>query len=250
MTRRETVQIGSGLLPVIRVSPDVEDRSLVTTLATAGLPLQTPVVVLIGGAGGLEPPERLVCARFFADALVPVLEKTGAILVDGGTAAGIMALAGKARRDAGAAGPHVGVVAEGTVNWPGRPERPDAAELDANHTHVVLVPGDTWGDESPWLSKIATALAGSARSVTVLANGGPIAYDDVRQSLNAGRPVLVLAGTGRTAAAIAAARAGSGDDPRAAEIAASPLVSIVHDDPAELVAQLTGLLRSDLGRRR
>jgi hypothetical protein len=244
---REAVQIGAASLPVIRVGAQ-NKGSLVAGLANAGLPGPTPVVVLVGGAGGLEPKDSAACARLFADALVPVLEKTGACLIDGGTAEGIMALAGKARRDAGATGPHVGVVAEGTVNWSGEPERPDTAELDPNHTHVVLVPGNTWGDESPWLSKIATALAGPAHSVTVLANGGPIAYDDVRHSLRAGRPVIVLAGTGRTAAAIAAARAGSGADPAAAEVAASPAVSIVADDPAELVAELTGLLRPDIGR--
>jgi SLOG in TRPM, prokaryote len=239
----QTVQIGDATLRVIRVSADADQRSLVATLTDAGLDSPTPVVALVGGAGGLEPRESAVCARLLSDAVVPVLEKTSGCLVDGGTAAGIMALAGKARRDAGASGPHVGVVAEGTVKWPGLPQRPDAAELDPNHTHVVVVPGDTWGDEAPWLSRIATTLAGSSPSVTVLANGGPIAYDDVRRSVAARRPVLVLAGTGRTAAEIAAARAGSASEPRATAVAASSLVTVVPDDPTALIAELTRLLR-------
>jgi hypothetical protein len=45
--------------------------------------------------------------------------------------------------------------------------------------------------------------------VTVLMNGGQIAYRDVAASLGSGRPVVVLAGTGGTADAIVQARAGS-----------------------------------------
>jgi SLOG in TRPM, prokaryote len=234
----ETVQVGSASLRVIRADAE----ALTERLADAGLSGPSPVVVLVGGAAGLEPHDSAVCAQLFADALVPMLEKTGACLIDGGTAAGIMALAGKARRDAAATGPHVGVVAAGTVNWPGEPPRPDAAELDPNHTHVVVVPGQSWGDETPWLGAVATAVAGSAPSVTVLANGGPVAYDDVRHSLSAGRPVLVLAGTGRTADEIAAARTGSAADPRAAEFASLALVTVVPTDPNAFVAGLTRLL--------
>jgi hypothetical protein len=246
MPHAETVRIGDASLRVVRVPPGTDRASLLDMLTVAGLSSPTPVVVLVGGAAGLEAHESAVCARLFADALVPVLEKTGACLVDGGTDVGIMALAGQARWDAGASSQHVGVVAAGTVNVPGSPSSPEAANLDSHHTHVVVVPGNEWGDEAPWLSEIATTLAGSASSVTVLANGGPVAFDDVRHSLAASRPVLVLADTGRTAADIAAARAESHRDARAVEVAASPLVTIVRDDPAELVAQLTRLLRPGL----
>ena len=246
MPHGETIQIGDESLRVIRVAHDVDNGSLLDKLTGAGLASPTPVVVLVGGAAGLERHESAICARLFADALVPILDKTGACLIDGGTASGIMALAGQARHDAAATGSHVGVVAEGTVNWPGLPPRPGAANLDSRHTHVVVVPGVEWGDEVPWLSQVATELAGSAPSVTVLANGGPIAYEDIRHSLAAGRPVLVLACTGRTAADIAAARAGSQHDARATEVAHSPLIDIVGDDPAELIAKLTELLRSGL----
>jgi hypothetical protein len=55
--------------------------------------------------------------------------------------------------------------------------------------------------------------------------------------------VLVLAGTGRTAAEIAAARAGSATDPCATAVAVSSLVTVVPDDPTALIAELTRLLR-------
>jgi hypothetical protein len=35
-----------------------------------------------------------------------------------------------------------------------------ASILDPNHTHFLLIPGSDWGDESAWISKIATVVAG------------------------------------------------------------------------------------------
>jgi hypothetical protein len=71
--------------------------------------------------------------------------------------------------------------------------------LDANHTHFFLIPGDDWGDESGWISKIATAIAGGNKSLTVLINGGNISRHDVEYSLLENRPTFVMRGTGRMA---------------------------------------------------
>jgi hypothetical protein len=120
------------------------------------------------------------------------------------------------------------------------------AELEPHHTHVVLVPGDSWGDESPWLSEVATVVAGEHPSATLVINGGEITYEDVSHSLAAGRPVIVVAGTGRTADAIAAAAGGAGDDVCAARLAASPLVRIVRlDDPDGVALALEAALDPD-----
>jgi SLOG in TRPM, prokaryote len=240
----ESDQTGGGSVRLICVPVGADRSALGELLEHAGLAPPMPVVALVGGAAGLDPRDAAVCARLFSQALAPAIEKMGACLVDGGTASGIMALAGQARRAVGASGPHVGVAAAGTVNLPGTSRDPQAADLDSNHSHIVVVPGDNWGDEAPWLSDVATILSATAPSVTVLANGGSIAHEDVRHSLAAKRPVLVLAGTGRTAAEIVAARAGSmSASSRVAELAAVELVTIVPDDPAALTAELTERLR-------
>ena len=54
------------------------------------------------------------------------------------------------------------------------------------------------------LAVLLVLLAGGAPSATVLVNGGEIARQDVAQSLAAGRPVVVVAGTGRLADELAA----------------------------------------------
>jgi len=71
--------------------------------------------------------------------------------------------------------------------------------LDPNHTHFFLIPGEDWGDESAWISKIATAIAGDKESITILINGGNISRTDVEYSLLENRPTFVMRGTGRMA---------------------------------------------------
>ena len=71
--------------------------------------------------------------------------------------------------------------------------------LEANHTHFFLIPGNDWGDESSWISKIATQIAGENKSITVLINGGKISRTDVEYSLMENRPIYIMRGTGRLA---------------------------------------------------
>jgi hypothetical protein len=84
------------------------------------------------------------------------------------------------------------------------------------------------GDEVRWMTQVAGIVVDRRSSVTVLTNGGQIAYRDVAASLGSDRPVVVLAGSGGTADAIAQARAGNGDDNRAVKIAASPLTTVAE----------------------
>jgi len=193
------------------------------------LPGPCPVVAVIGGAAGLDAGQADRIGAVFAGTIAPAIRAHGAIAVDGGTDSGVMRLLGRARA-AGDPFPLVGVAALDTVHFPGhRGGNPDAAPLEANHSHFVLVPGARWGDEAAALARVASALAGRCPSVTVLVNGGEISLDDAARSLAESRPLLVLAGTDRAADQIAAAATdpASPHDPRAAAIARSPLVRIV-----------------------
>ena len=60
--------------------------------------------------------------------------------------------------------------------------------LEPHHTYFVIVPGDDWGAESPWIARTATVLAGAAPSITGLVNGGQIAYADVQRMLYRNEP--------------------------------------------------------------
>jgi hypothetical protein len=223
------------------------------TAAIAGLGLFSPrpVLVMVGGAAGLDEGDKERLFMLFSQALVPVTVARQAVVVDGGTDSGVMQLIGQARATtgtaAGASFPLVGVAAENTVMLPGDGAEPgDRAPLERNHSHFVLVPGSSWGDESPWIAGVATEIAGKAPSATILINGGEIAFHDVEHSIEAGRPVLVVAGTGRTADKIAAAVNGDDrTDERAARLAGSPLVTAISwaEDAAAVRVALEELMR-------
>jgi hypothetical protein len=202
-----------------------------------------PVLVLVGGAGGMSQEYLSRVAEVLSRQVVPVLARLGAAVVDGGTDSGVMRVMGEARSAAGANFPLVGVAAEGTVSAHPAGARAGTAEIEPRHSHVILVPGDSWGDEAPWLADVADAVAGTGPSATLVVNGGEITYDDVARSLERRRPVVVLAGSGRTADAIAAAADGDSGHPRARQIAGSPLTRVVDiDDGAALVGMLESIL--------
>jgi hypothetical protein len=182
-------------------------------VAALELAAPRPVVVVVGGAAGLDAEDADLDA--LGAGIARAAQRCGAVIVDGGTDSGVMRLVGRA---ADARFPVVGVVV-----------RALAAEtpLEPHHTHFVLVPGTTWGEEAPWIARVATAVAGPRPSVTVLVNGGEIAWTDVAESVAAGRPVLAVAGTGRTADALVAALADGPQDDRAARLVATGLVLAV-----------------------
>jgi hypothetical protein len=200
-------------------------EDLPSAIAELGLESR-PALVVVGGADGLSEQLVLECAAC-AEGLVAAAEATGAAIVDGGTDSGVMRLLGRAHARAEASVPLVGVVVRTLVELPGAAAADGAAPPEPNHTHLLLVPGDSWGDEAPWIARVAGAIAGERPSVTVLINGGEVAWIDAAESVAAGRRVLTVTGTGRTADALAAAASGDRPDDRAAPLVGSGLVDAV-----------------------
>jgi hypothetical protein len=209
-----------------------------------GLQPPRPTMVLVGGASGLDETTIDELRPVFAAGIVPELERFRAAAVDGGTLAGVMKLFGETRAALSASFPLVGVVAAGTVALPGRPVPPESAALEPHHSHFVIVPGDTWGAEAPWIAQTASALSGTAPSITVLVNGGQISYLDVEHSVQTGRRVVAIAGSGRTADALAAAVNGAPCDARTRELIASGLISSVPVDQPEVLAEMLATVLS------
>jgi hypothetical protein len=227
---------------VIRLAEPIELPSRLADLHLGGA---RPVIVLVGGADGLDEAQLARLRPLFEEGLAPLADALGACVIDGGTDTGVMGLIGQARAKLGATFPLIGVSARGTVAEVGGTASPDdAPSLEPNHSHVVLVPGSRWGEESPWLADIASQLAGEAPSVTVVINGGEVTFDDAARSVEAGRPVLVVAGSGRAADTMAAALQENSQDKRAAELAASGLVQVVDlgAGPHALARAVAGVL--------
>lgn len=158
-----------------------------------GIPHPRPVIVLVGGAGGIGFLEKFPMQKAVG-IVAQLAEETGAVVVDGGTQAGIMIEMGVQRKRNGYNFPLIGVVFDALLM-----KREPSSILDPGHTHFLVVPGNAWGDESAWISKIATVVAGDRKSITVLVNGGKVSRTDVEYSTMANRPTAVIRGTGRLA---------------------------------------------------
>ena len=193
-------------------------------LAELGLTRSMPTLVIVGAATGLSGEESERLEPMF-ETLTAHADRLGAAVVDGGTDRGVMRLLGRARAREHDF-PLVGVAVDELVAPPGS-EIDGRCPLEPNHTHAVLVPGERWGEEAPWLARVATLLAGETQSVTVLVNGGEIAYADAEASIAEGRPVIVAAGSGGTADVVAAAARGAPTFERAQALADSELVRAV-----------------------
>jgi len=212
-------------------APAIEvGRSQELPAAVRQVGLQPPrrTLVLVGGAGKMSEADLGRMRPLFDDVLGPLAAARQIALIDGGTDAGVMRLAGEARMKAQPGFDLIGVAAVGTVVRPGRPAPgPDAAPLESRHSHFILVPGVEWGAEAPWIAHVASALALGLPSATILINGGAIAWHDVAESVKASRPVLVVAGSGRTADDLAGALRGERDDQRATALIATGLLRVL-----------------------
>jgi SLOG in TRPM, prokaryote len=159
------------------------------------------VIVVVGSAGGLSATNAAAITPLIDHVIIPLCEELDVTLVDGGTDSGVMRLVGTAHARAHASFPLVGVVAAGTVaGTEATVAKP--ADLEANHTSCVLVPGVGWGDESPWIPKVATALARGASIAGVLLGGGEISRLDVRHLIESAVPVFAIRGSGQLADAL------------------------------------------------
>ncbi len=202
---------------------------LSNALSQVGLHHKRPTLVLVGGAGGISQDDMNHLQRLFVQEIAPIAQALGLAVIDGGTDAGVMRLMGQARTEIGGTFPLIGVAAVGTVILPDvPPPSPEAAALEPNHSHFVLVPGSNWGDESSWIAHIASVVSEGCPSLTLVINGGEITLQDVGHSVQVGRAVVTVDGSGRTADKLAAALRGEVIDCLVSQLVASELVQAIN----------------------
>lgn len=154
-------------------------------------------LALVGGADSATADELRRLRSFFAD-LARHLGARGTTLVDGGTDSGVMRLIGEARAalSSKARFELIGVLPEGALRRTTRDGAP--ITVASHHSRLILVPGSAFGDESPWLFAAADHLAGGA-APTLVVNGGKLTLREALKRLAAGRPVITVEGSGRSA---------------------------------------------------
>ncbi|MEZ4660417.1 MAG: hypothetical protein R2911_22905 [Caldilineaceae bacterium] len=202
------------------------------------------LVILNGGTAHLANELAQQLARALQDGLANVVAAERLTVITGGTDAGIFHLFGRGRAQWGAAAPCIGVAVANLVTWPGKED--GEAPLEPNHSHFVLTDGDHWGDETETMYALVRALAAECLSVAVFAGGGEITIHEMQANVAQGRPMIMLAGSGRATDKVLAARTGQPvDDARLVEIAQAG--QILPFDLAEPPSVLAELVRNTLG---
>jgi hypothetical protein len=198
--RTQTIDFSGRQTPV--VFPN-ERSNLEQAISELGLNGQHPAIVLIGGK---IDEKEVAGTRRAIETIARTAEDMRAVLICGGTDMGIMAEIGQIRWRHGYKFPLIGVTPEELVTWPGGPQNTkflwlgkQRCQLESHHSHFILVPGNEFGDESPWMGEAATLLSKGRQSVTILINGGEVSRKDIELSLENGRPVIVFSRTGRLA---------------------------------------------------
>jgi hypothetical protein len=244
--KKNTITFDNGNHAVVVTAG--RDTDAQTILKTLDLAQPHALIMVFGGAKGLDDSQKVRLAELFTDAIAPAAAELGALVIDGGTQSGVMAMMGEALARDGRGSQLLGVAPAGKVTYPGAPSDAnigDGAPLDPNHSHFVLVESDEWGGETGTMFKLARAL--NVAVATMLINGGSIAGSEALQSVRNGWQVLVIDGSGRFADEVSAAVRDSqiAKSVEVSEIARSGRVALFHvDDPAEkLRNELRRMLR-------
>lgn len=160
-------------------------------LSRLGLVGPTSVMVIIGGADQMSSEIGDSVRALFERSLVPVLESSGTVVITGGTDSGVMAIAGETLSSVATL---VGVSPSGALA-----DNP-AVRLQTDHHLSVMTAGKAWGSETDYMVRLATAMTQGARcGVVLLGNGGSVAFEEIGYFVEAGWPVLALAGSGGVA---------------------------------------------------
>ena len=234
MTKKEIAFDNGNRAVVVTASRDTGAQSVLRALDLAQ---PHALIMVFGGAKGLDDSQKTRLAELFSDAVAPAAAELGALVIDGGTQSGVMAMMGEAVARDGRRCQLLGMAPAGKVTYPGGPGDAgiaDGAPLEPNHSHFVLVESNEWGGETGTMFELARAL--NVPVATVLVNGGTIAAEEALQSVRNGWQLLVVEGSGRFADDLSVAvRDGQlAKSSKVSEIACSGRVTLFRvDEPTQ-----------------
>jgi hypothetical protein len=202
--RKDTITFDNGNhAVVVTLGHDIDAQTILKSLEIAQ---PHGLIMVFGGAKGLDDSRKARLTELFTDAIAPAAAELGALVIDGGTQSGVMAMMGEAFARDGRGSQLLGIAPAGKVTYPGNPSNAsigDGVPLEPNHSHFVLVESDEWGGETSTMFELARALNVSV--ATMLINGGQIAESEGLRSVRNGWPLLVVEGSGRFADELGAA---------------------------------------------
>jgi TRPM family ion channel len=229
--RTNTITFENGNRAVVITAS--RDESAQAILDALEITSPRAVIMLFGGAAGLDDSRKAHLTTLFVDGVTPVAAELGALIIDGGTQSGVMAMMGEAVARHPGTSQLLGIAPKGKITHPeipGASAVSDGASLEPNHSHFVLVESPQWGGETGKMLEVARAF--NAPIVAILVNGGAIAADEALRSVRNGWQLLVVEGSGRFADELSAAvrDSQSAKTVEVDEIARSGHVALFHVD--------------------
>jgi hypothetical protein len=186
------------------------------------------VLLIIGGADSIDENVSSKLIQLFGRGIARAAVNLNAVIVDGGTDAGVMKMMGQGVADRGFKSPLIGVAPLGLVSYPGS-EGDGKTPLDSNHSHFVLVDGKEWGGETNVIFKLLGALIPQVPGLGLVAGGGAVSRSEVLQAVRQTLPLIVVEGSGGVADEIATAwkaKSELPEDPVMAEIIADGKIEV------------------------
>jgi hypothetical protein len=202
--RKNAITFNNGNHAVVVTA--ARDADAQTILKALDITQPHALIMVFGGAKELDDSRKARLAKLFTDAIAPAAAELEALVIDGGTQSGVMEMMGEALAQGGRRSQLLGIAPAGKVTYPGGPtdvDIADAAPLEPNHSHFVLVDSDEWGGETGTMFKLARAF--NVPIATMLINGGQIAGSEALRSVRNGWQLFVIEGSGRFADEVSAA---------------------------------------------
>lgn len=156
------------------------DVTVGEALSQLGIQTPRPVLVVVGSADGcLYPDQRERIRLMFERAVVPVCTETGAVVIYGGTKAGIMAILGEVMAEFCPSNVLLGIAPKSLVPFASEERSADTADPEPHHTHFLRTPGHSWGSESEFLVRVAERIAPKDDIVMLSMAGGNGTYNEL-----------------------------------------------------------------------
>jgi len=160
------------------------------------------VILVIGSTADIPAQTAASIKKFYRRILLPLAREYNALIVDGGTRAGIIQLLGETISNVQFPLPVLGVAPAGKVDYDRetkKDQQNDATRLDPGHSRFVLVESDQWGGETDTMFALLKHFAAQAPVIAFVIGGGEITRNEVRRCAENGWPIVLVKGSGRLA---------------------------------------------------
>lgn len=199
--RTKTIQFDNGRYAKLLHTPiGIESSKLWESLA---IPNANALILLSGNAASLEPKVSLKLEQLFSRGIVRAAQESHAMILDSGIDAGAMSIVGRSLTDQNKDLALVGMVAADSINCPNDPNAKEGLDLEANHSHFILLPEDKPQAKLQTLFNLVIHLEKQMSVVNLVVCGDDGNKAEVLRSVRLGLPVILMEGSGGLADTIA-----------------------------------------------